>query len=224
MDTRQATFAEFEVPDRGRILKVKRWLTKHGCFDGRGRPTSVLEIGYARGGLLDLVDRGADVTKCALDINQREVDPDVRFIQHDCNEDFDFAQDGAFDVVFAGEVIEHIYDDERFLRQIHRILSPNGVLALTTPNLFFLFNRIIFPFGKMPAFAYAPYHYHIYSRRTLTELVARCGFDVKRVTSSHILVCSRGHRVLGTICEQLGNVFPSLGAHLILLAEKGSEA
>lgn len=216
-DERQATFAEFEVPDPGRIRKVHAWLAAHGHLaDGR----RVAEIGYATGGLLDRLD-GGSFERVAVDINDRSVAQGITFVRHDCNEDLAFADDGSFDVVFAGEVIEHLYDDSRFLREIHRILRPGGVVALTTPNLFFLVNRIVFPFGRMPYFAYAPFHYHIYSRRTLAGLVREQGFEVERITSSHILVSTRRHRVLGALFEKLGDVFPAFGAHLILFARRG---
>jgi SAM-dependent methyltransferase len=214
MDDRQASFAEFEVPDPGRIRKVHDWLKRHGHLE-RG---SVLEIGYARGGLLDMIE--GDVRRVAADVHPRDVPAGITFVQHDCNEPFDFADKASFDVVFGGEVIEHIHDDRRFLREIHRVLVPGGVLALTTPNLFFLVNRIVMPFGKMPYFAYEPYHYHFYSRRTLSALVRECGFEVRGVTSSHVLISSRRHHLVGSFCERLGDVFPSLGAHLILFATR----
>ena len=218
MDERQAEFAEFEVPDPGRIRKVHRWLRHHGHLDTTKGPRSVLEIGYARGGLLDYLD--GDFKRSAVDVHPRDVGPDITFIQHDCNEPLDFAADGAYNVVFAGEIIEHIHDDRRFLKQIHRILAPGGVVALTTPNLFFLVNRMVMPFGRMPYFAYEEYHYHFYSRSTLSRLARECGFDVRRVTSSHILMSTRRNRIVGGLCEALGDVFPSLGAHLILFATK----
>ncbi len=219
-DARQATFAEFEVPDPGRIRKVHKWLRGHGSLDtGRG-PVAVMEIGYARGSLLDHLDDDDDYTKIAVDIHERPAPRGVTFVQHDCNQDFDFADDSSLDVVFAGEVIEHIYDDRRFLQQIHRVLRPGGVVALTTPNLFFLVNRLVMPFGRMPYFTYEPYHYHMYSRSTLMKLASECGFEVRRVTSSHVLVSTRRHRVAGAICERLGDLLPSLGAHVILFAVK----
>ncbi len=218
MDERQAEFADFEVPDPGRIRKVHRWLRDHGHLDTTSGPRAVLEIGYAKGGLLDLLD--GDFRKSAVDVHPRTVDAGITFIQHDCNEPFDFADDGAYDVVFAGEIIEHIYDDRRFLERIHRILTPGGVVALTTPNLFFLVNRLIMPFGRMPHFAYEEFHYHVYSRSTLSRLARECGFDVRRVTSSHVLVSTRRSRIIGSLCERLGDVFPSLGAHLILFGTK----
>jgi SAM-dependent methyltransferase len=41
---------------------------------------------------------------------------------------------GAFDVAVCCEVIEHIIDDEKLMRDIARCLKPGGRLLLTTPN------------------------------------------------------------------------------------------
>lgn len=40
----------------------------------------------------------------------------------------------AFDSVVSFQVIEHIQNDELFLREIYRVLRPGGVALLTTPN------------------------------------------------------------------------------------------
>ncbi len=41
---------------------------------------------------------------------------------------------GAFDLISAVEVLEHVSSQEQFLRSIHRALRPGGSLYLTTPN------------------------------------------------------------------------------------------
>lgn len=43
-------------------------------------------------------------------------------------------EDAYFDVVIAADVIEHIKENGVFLKEIHRILKPEGELFLTTPN------------------------------------------------------------------------------------------
>ncbi len=42
--------------------------------------------------------------------------------------------DGSFDKVIASEVIEHIPDWRRAIREMARVLRPGGRLVLTTPN------------------------------------------------------------------------------------------
>jgi SAM-dependent methyltransferase len=41
---------------------------------------------------------------------------------------------GAFDRVITSEVLEHIWDDERAIREMVRVLRPGGRLAVTVPT------------------------------------------------------------------------------------------
>lgn len=42
--------------------------------------------------------------------------------------------DNSFDFAVTFQVIEHIQDDNTFVKEIHRVLKPGGKLLLTTPN------------------------------------------------------------------------------------------
>lgn len=42
--------------------------------------------------------------------------------------------DNQFDYVVSFQVIEHIEDDQAFVREISRVLKPGGTLIMTTPN------------------------------------------------------------------------------------------
>lgn len=55
--------------------------------------------------------------------------------------------DASFDAVVSTEGIEHLENHFSFLREIHRILRPGGVLVLTTPNIAALRSRVRF-FGS----------------------------------------------------------------------------
>jgi SAM-dependent methyltransferase len=41
---------------------------------------------------------------------------------------------GSVDIFFAGECIEHVENTEAFLDEVHRVLKPQGIFILTTPN------------------------------------------------------------------------------------------
>jgi 2-polyprenyl-3-methyl-5-hydroxy-6-metoxy-1,4-benzoquinol methylase len=43
-------------------------------------------------------------------------------------------QSNTYDSIVSFQVIEHIQDDELFLKEIHRVLKPGGIALLTTPN------------------------------------------------------------------------------------------
>ena len=64
--------------------------------------------------------------------------------------------DSEVDIVFAGEIIEHIYDIELMMENIRRVLKPNGVFLGTTPNLASWSSRITLLLGKCPHI-YDPY-------------------------------------------------------------------
>lgn len=198
-----------EVSDFPRIEKVVKLLAEK-------RPGSMLDIGYSRGSFADALS--GQCWKCVgVDLNPW-VTEGIELIQCDLNEGVPFKAE-AFDLVTAGEVIEHVFDELSFLREIFRVLKKGGWLALTTPNLCFSLNRILVPLGRMPMFAYAPYHYHFYTLKTLVSLIEQHGFEVLKVSSSHVLYSRRRHPT-GKIFEWLADLFPTLGAHLIVIAAR----
>jgi SAM-dependent methyltransferase len=42
--------------------------------------------------------------------------------------------DATFDVVIASEVLEHLWDDERAISELVRVLTPSGRMAVTVPT------------------------------------------------------------------------------------------
>ena len=57
-------------------------------------------------------------------------------------------EDGAFDVIIATEIVEHIVETRQFINEVNRVLKKGGKLILTTPNLASLGNRLGLLFGK----------------------------------------------------------------------------
>jgi SAM-dependent methyltransferase len=46
----------------------------------------------------------------------------------------------SFDYAIAVEVLEHVEDDAAFVREVRRVLKPNGIFIITTPNGDFVSN------------------------------------------------------------------------------------
>jgi 2-polyprenyl-3-methyl-5-hydroxy-6-metoxy-1,4-benzoquinol methylase len=60
-----------------------------------------------------------------------------------------------FDVVIAGDIIEHIFNTDEFLQKIYQLLKPGGTLMLTTANVASLGRRAMLLFGKNPFLEYS---------------------------------------------------------------------
>ena len=50
----------------------------------------------------------------------------------------------AFDAVVSTEVVEHLEDPHRLIRECARILRPGGTLVLSTPNILSVYSRLHF--------------------------------------------------------------------------------
>lgn len=57
---------------------------------------------------------------------------------------------GNWDVILANHSIEHFSDPDNFLENCRKVMRPNTILEIATPNLTAWFNRILFLFGYVP--------------------------------------------------------------------------
>ena len=86
-------------------------------------------------------------------------------------------EDQHFDVVIAGEIIEHLSNPGLFLDSVKAALGKGGELVLTTVNAYCLF-RFVWYLGHLGVEYVHPDHVYYFSVSTLKRLAARHGYVV----------------------------------------------
>jgi 2-polyprenyl-3-methyl-5-hydroxy-6-metoxy-1,4-benzoquinol methylase len=81
-----------------------------------------------------------------------------------------------FDVIVAGELIEHVSNAGKFLENMHKHLIPGGVLIITTPNAFAVRYHVThFTKGMGSSNMQHTYYFDYF---TLKELCSRYPFEI----------------------------------------------
>jgi len=103
-----------------------------------------------------------------------------------------------FDVVLAGEIVEHLNNPGRFFESVCSVLKPNGRLLVTTTNAFCLRRFLRIPFGSE---SIHPDHTYYYSHVTLETLARRFGY---RLMEAHAYRLPNRKPLLPYLLERLG--------------------
>lgn len=205
-----------KIKNNPRYKKIWKYLKKNNC---KGR---ILDIGCANGDFSEpLVKKGYDCYGLELmdEAIKESADKGIKVIKGSFIEKFPY-NNNLFDIVFAGEVIEHTTNDDKFLQEINRVLKPGGLIVLTTPNLVSFGNRLLILFGKLPRFAYAEFHYRIYNQELIKKKIRNTGFKITKIESSYVLVSTFFNKFFGLLGESLGTFLPGSGEHFIIYARK----
>jgi SAM-dependent methyltransferase len=98
----------------------------------------------------------------------------IDVLEVDLQKDTDFARiEGRFDTVLCLNVLEHVADSDRAVRNMHRALSPGGAAIILVPQgqwLYGSLDRVL-------------EHVKRYSRKDLSETCRRAGFEIEKVFS-----------------------------------------
>ena len=139
----------------------------------------VLDVGSSSGFMLRLVRErmphvsiiGSDFVRGSLENLATDL-PDVPLLQ------FDLTRcplpDNSVDAVLLLNVLEHIEDDVKAIRQVYRILRPGGIASIevpANPSLYDTYDKLLM-------------HYRRYSLTGLNRIVRDAGFQI--VKQSHL--------------------------------------
>ncbi|MCK9894006.1 class I SAM-dependent methyltransferase [Frankia sp. AgB32] len=162
--------------------------------------------------------RGARVTMVDLVADPARSDrASLPLVRADLSRPLPF-RDAVLDGLFAGELIEHLFDPLGFLLECRRALVPGGVLVVTTPNLATLQDRVRFLFGRSPrqvdpGHPYLRLHIRPFTYSALVRAFRDCGITPIEFRSNY---CVLGGARRAVRSRALARLFPSLGGSLIL--------
>jgi 2-polyprenyl-3-methyl-5-hydroxy-6-metoxy-1,4-benzoquinol methylase len=198
-----------EQPSRGRLLDVAA---------GSGIAAQALS------------DQGWEVS--AVDISEELVEQirgrgQIEALTHDLAAEPLPFDDGSFEAVFAGEIIEHLVDTGGFLDELHRVLAPGGIAVITTPNLASFENRLRLALGRYPIWVEYELgdqgHVRAYTLPTLREQLQAHGFRIERELGNWVpfLPQRLSDDLRAPVLARTGNWLPSLSQTLIVQARRG---
>ena len=125
-----------------------------------------------------------------------------------------------FDVIFCGELIEHLFSPDDLLDEVKQLMHKQSILILSTPNLGYYANRLLLLLGITPLFLEnsseaklgrrlralgqgkeTQGHIRVFTYRAIRDLLELKGFEVTGVKSVPVgwefpidrLVCRASH-------------------------------
>lgn len=147
------------------------------CRSVKARTPRILDVGCGTGANLELLGQfgdaeGVDISPEALAFCRAR---GLTRVRHGAAENLPY-EDGAFDLVTALDVVEHLDRDVAGLREMRRVLRPGGRALFFVPAFMFLW-------GVQDDVSH---HRRRYTLRQLKETVREAGFEVERATYANI--------------------------------------
>ena len=150
-------------------------------------------------------------------------------------------KDNCFDVALCIEVLEHLYNPEQVVNEIHRILKPGGTAIVTVPNIGYFRERLLllkgtFNPGGSPLTAWtSPWcdpHIRFFTPKTLKALFSTMDFNIYAMTGDGgnpvgdlplIAKLARGRIIFPRLAGIAQRYWPALwGSKIVLIAKKGT--
>ena len=147
----------YDLKDLMSTRPFERWLGRQA-----GRRVNVLDVGCGKGYFLRDFRLEAEHRQLAV---ERTVGLDlVRSSDNIFSQDpvkFEFVEgsvdgeplpfpDAAFDVIACNHVLEHVFETEKLVREIRRVMAPSGLAVISVPNIAAWINRALFLFAGQP--------------------------------------------------------------------------
>lgn len=208
-------------PDLKTIELRYRKIRKEVCKEGTGK--KILDLGCADGALTGPLAPqyeiwGLEVSEYLCKQAEKR---GIKVTQADIEEGIPFDRD-TFDIVIAGEIIEHVVDTDFFLSECNRVLKKNGKLILSTPNIntpFSPFIMALFDYPPPGASRYRSHHVRDFTLSIMRIALTNNGFEITRKKGVVFFIPFMTGRLL-EVRGLLADIFPRLSDEFIIKAQK----
>lgn len=143
----------------------------------------VLDIGCGTGSVSLWVSRHAK-SVVGIDISNRAIQSckhnakalGVRNARFICESIEGHREKNKYDLIIMLEVLEHLENDDKVLKQVHGMLKNGGTLLLSSPSV----NAPLYKIGYLKGFDKRVGHLRRYSTNMLVSLIQSTGFNVQQ--------------------------------------------
>ncbi|MCW2850911.1 MAG: putative glycosyltransferase/methyltransferase [Nocardioides sp.] len=214
----------YEFKATGSHGVLLKWLNAHP-------PLRVLDAGCFDGRFADLVRRqGHHVTGLDRIKHDGVADRVDAFIEADLNQPLPAGLEADYDVIVAGDILEHVMEPQELLADLRSKLRPGGELLLSVPNFGHWYPRGRTALGKFDYDQRGPLdrgHIRFFTRTTIERLIDDCGLVVHEarivgtpvdslLTSGTGTTGERALRRLGRADELLVKAWPRMFGYQFL--------
>jgi SAM-dependent methyltransferase len=166
-----------DASDRDRLVAL--FLRERADAEGIGR---VLDIAPSRA-LSAMVKKLSPIEYRTADLLMDDVDDRLDIM------DMSIYTEGSFEAVLCSHVLEHVPDDRKAMRELHRVLSPTGWAVLMVPINLGLQEVCEDPTVQDPALRWKYFglddHVRLYSKAGFVTRLEEAGFRVEQLGVEH---------------------------------------
>jgi len=146
-------------------------------------------------------------------------------------------EDEYFDLVYMGDVIEHLINPDFAITEVARVMKPSGFLILSTPNLASWLNRLLLLVGFQPLSSEVSTavnfgrpsahtecddvpvgHLRLFTFRALKEFLAYYSFRIVRVRGASSQIRTKA---LGEVDKVLSRIVPLASIVIVVACKNG---
>jgi len=104
----------------------------------------ILDVGCGNGWFLERISQNMSGELYGCDCVKNLAFDDFEFSLVNLNEQNLPYQDGKFDVIVCSDVLEHLENPSKCIRELRRVIKPAGLVFITIPNVANVLQRLYF--------------------------------------------------------------------------------